>query len=65
MVVMVGLVWSNDPKSYAGSSGAIGRASHARQVKGDDPNKKGYTGPLGWGLGRGGKYLPCVKISYC
>jgi hypothetical protein len=23
---------------------ATGRASHARQVKGDDPNKKGYPG---------------------
>jgi len=30
---------------------ATGRASHARQVKGDDPNKKGYPGPPGWGLG--------------
>ena len=28
-----------------------GRASHARQVKGDDPDKKGYPGPPGWGLG--------------
>jgi hypothetical protein len=27
---------------------ATGRASHARQVKGDDPDKKG---PPGWGLG--------------
>jgi hypothetical protein len=24
------------------------RASHARQVKGDDPDKKGYPGPPGW-----------------
>jgi len=30
---------------------ATGRASHARQVKGDDPDKKGYPGPPGWGLG--------------
>ena len=30
---------------------ATGRVSHARQVKGDDPNKKGYPGPPGWGLG--------------
>jgi hypothetical protein len=29
---------------------ATGRASHARQVKGDDPDKKGYTGPPCWGL---------------
>jgi hypothetical protein len=27
------------------------RTSHARQVKGDDPDKKEYSGPLGWGLG--------------
>jgi hypothetical protein len=30
---------------------ATGRASHARQVKGDDPDKKGYPGPPGLGLG--------------
>jgi hypothetical protein len=29
----------------------IGRATHARQVKGDDPDEKGYPGPPGWGLG--------------
>jgi hypothetical protein len=32
---------------------ATGRASHARQVKGDDPDKKGYPGPPGWGFGIG------------
>jgi hypothetical protein len=32
---------------------AIGRASHARQVKGDDPDKKGYACPPGWGFGVG------------
>jgi hypothetical protein len=32
---------------------ATGRASHARQVKGDDPDKKGYTGPQGLGFGVG------------
>jgi len=30
---------------------ATGMASHARQVRGDDPDKKGYPGPPGWGLG--------------
>jgi hypothetical protein len=30
---------------------ATGRASHARQVKGDDPYKKGYPDPPGWGFG--------------
>jgi hypothetical protein len=49
--VVVGLVWSNDPESYAGSSDATGMASRAIQVKGDDPDKKGYPGPPGWGLG--------------
>jgi hypothetical protein len=32
---------------------ATGRASHVRQVKGDDPDKKGYPGPPGWGYGVG------------
>jgi hypothetical protein len=32
---------------------ATGRASHARQVKGDDPYKKGYPGPPGWEFGMG------------
>jgi hypothetical protein len=32
---------------------ATGRASHARQVKDDDPDKKGYPGPPGWGFGVG------------
>jgi hypothetical protein len=30
---------------------ATGRASHARQVNGDDPDKKGYPGPPGWVFG--------------
>jgi hypothetical protein len=33
--VVVGLVWSHDPKSYAG--GSVGYW----QVKGEDPDKKG------------------------
>jgi hypothetical protein len=40
-------VWSYDPESYAGVSVAPGRASHAGQVKGDDPDKKGYPGSSG------------------
>jgi len=47
----MGLVWSYDPERYAGSSDATGRAFHARQVKGDDPDKEGYPGPPGWRLG--------------
>jgi hypothetical protein len=45
--VVVGLGWSYDPESYAGSSVAAGRVSHAGQVKGDYPGKKGYPGPPG------------------
>ena len=48
---MEGFAWSIDPESYAFGSEATGRTSHARQVKGDDPDKKGYPGPPGWGLG--------------
>jgi hypothetical protein len=32
---------------------ATGRTSHARQVKGDDPDKKGYPFPPGWVFGVG------------
>lgn len=47
------LAWLNDPVSYASRSIASGKASHARQVEGDNPDEKGYSGPLGWGLGMG------------
>ena len=30
---------------------AASRASHARQIKGDDPDKEGYHGLPGWRLG--------------
>jgi hypothetical protein len=45
---------------------ATGRASHARQVKGDDPDpdKKGYPGPPGWGLGVG-LTTAHSKKTYC
>jgi len=45
------LAWYNDPESYAGSSVATGRATHAEQVKGEHPDKERYPGPPGWGLG--------------
>jgi hypothetical protein len=45
--VVVGLVWSYEPESYVGSNVAIGRVAHAGQVKGDDPDEKGYPGPPG------------------
>jgi hypothetical protein len=36
--VVVGLVWPNDPESYAGGSIATGSATHAGQVEGYDPD---------------------------
>jgi hypothetical protein len=41
---------------------ATGRASHARQVKGDDPDKKGYPGPPVWGFCMRLTTSPCKKI---
>jgi hypothetical protein len=38
------------PRAILAVAYATGRSSHARQVKGDDPDKKGYPGPPGWGL---------------
>jgi len=48
--VVVGLARSHEPESYAGSSLATGRVSHARQVEGDGPDKGGHPGPPGWRL---------------
>jgi hypothetical protein len=39
------------PRAMLAVAYATGRASHARQVKGDGPDKKGYPGPPGWGFG--------------
>jgi hypothetical protein len=41
------------PRAMLAVAYATGRVSHARQVKGDDPNKKGYPGPPGWRFGVG------------
>jgi hypothetical protein len=38
------------PRAMLAVAYATGRASNARQVKSDDPDKKGYPGPPGWGL---------------
>jgi len=61
----VEFVWSNDPGSYAGGSVPIGRAFHAGQAEGDDPDKKGYRGPPGCGLGHDTNNLTFVKKYYC
>jgi hypothetical protein len=41
------------PRAMLAVAYATGRASHARQVKVDDPDKKEYPGPQGWGFGVG------------
>jgi hypothetical protein len=43
---------------------ATGRAPHARQCKGDDPDKKGYPGLPGLGFGVG-LTTPHSKKTYC
>ena len=63
-------MWSNDPESCHGGSDATGMPSLARQVKGGDPDQKGYPGPPGWGLGvrltvsPHKIYIKCVKHCY-
>ena len=52
-VIIVGSVGgfsSSPPRAMLAVAYATGRASHARRVKGDDPDEKGYPGPPGWGL---------------
>jgi len=44
---------------------ATGRVSHARQVKGDDPDKKKYPDPPSWGCGVGLTTPPIKKKTYC
>jgi hypothetical protein len=58
----VELAWSYDSESNASGSIAACRVSHAGQVKGDDPDKKGYPGPPGWGLGVG---LTALLLKKC
>jgi hypothetical protein len=44
---VVGLVWSYDSESNAGGSAVTDRDSHARQVKGDDLEKRKPSSRLG------------------
>jgi hypothetical protein len=41
------------PRAMLAVAYATGRVSHAREVKGDDPDKKGYPDPPGWEFGVG------------
>jgi hypothetical protein len=41
------------PRAMLALAYATSRVSHARQVKGDDPDKKGYPGPPGLVFGVG------------
>jgi hypothetical protein len=52
------------PRAMLAVAYATGRASHARQVKGDDADKKGYPGPPGWGFSVR-LTTPHSKKKYC
>jgi hypothetical protein len=41
------------PRAMLAVAYVTGRVSHTKQVKGDDPDKKGYPVPPGWGFGVG------------
>jgi hypothetical protein len=59
-------VWSYVSDSYAGGSVATGRACHARQIKGDDIDQKGFHVSPFWGLGKGltsHKNMHCCEAS--
>jgi hypothetical protein len=46
---VVGRQWSKDPEGNPGGNVTNGRVSNVGQVKGDDLEEKGYSGPSGWG----------------
>jgi len=48
-----------NPRAMLAVAYATSRVSHARQVKGDDPDEMGYPGSPGWGLGAGLTTLFC------
>ena len=62
-ILVVGLVWSNDPESYASGSIASSRASHARQVKSDNGSQKGVLWSSRLVLGHETNNLMLVKIT--
>jgi hypothetical protein len=56
------------PRALLAVAYVTDRASHARQGKGDDPDKKGYPGPPVWGFGVGlttpnSKKLTVTKVE--
>jgi hypothetical protein len=51
------------PRAMLAVAYATSRASHARQVKGDDPDKKGNPGPPGCGFGVGLKTPHSKKLT--
>lgn len=59
---MFRLEWSNEPEGYASGSVATGSISFAGQVKDGNPDKKGYSGPPGLGLGMGLTTPPREKL---
>ena len=48
--------------AISGCSVATGTVSHAGEVEGEDPEKKGYTGPPVWGLDCEANKLNPVKV---
>jgi len=52
LMMVVGLVWSNESRCYAGGSEATGRTSHARLVRDGDPDYEAIQSVLQdcWGL---------------
>jgi hypothetical protein len=56
------LEWSNDPDNYPDGSIATGRFWNAREVKGEDQDKKEYLSPSGLGLVVGLKTPPNPNI---
>ena len=57
-----------NPRAVLAVAYATGRASHSRQVKGDDTDKNEHPGPPGWGFGVGlttphSKKLTVTKVE--